>query len=210
MLHCYWQYTEASKNHPQTSLLKNQTILPIKLGQFSAAAPNPSISMSQPIQVTEPAMAPIAHEPNSATSNSIAETLEPIEVTKTSKVLSEINVPNESNALSEPSAETEPRTATDITSTSVQVSKPTVSSTKPSVEALNPNAEILQPVETPEPGSNTAGLSDALTDSNTPIQEPNSTALDSIVETHTSIVATEPDERQENSVSTPEPKEEKQ
>ncbi|XP_060856564.1 uncharacterized protein LOC132934297 [Metopolophium dirhodum] len=210
MLHCYWQYTEATKNHSQT-WLQNQTILPIKLGQSSAAALNPSISISEPIQVTEPAMDPVAHEPNAAASNSIAETLEPIEVTKTSQVLTEPNVTIlEPNAVSEPSAETEPTTATEITSISVPVSKPTLSSTELSVRAQNGIAEIQKPIETPEPGAN-AELSGALTDSITPIQEPNSAAVDSIVETHQPIAATEPDEiNQEYSVSTPEPKEEKQ
>jgi len=212
MLHCYWQYTEATKNHSQTSWLQNQTILPIKLGQSSAAALNPSISMSEPIQVTEPAMDPVAHEPNAALSNSIAETLEPIEVSKTSQVLTEPNVTVlEPNAVSEPSAETEPPTATEITNIIVPVSKPTLSSTELSVGAQNAIAEIQQPIETPEPGANAAELSGALTDSITPIQEPNSAAVDSIVETHKPIAATEPDEiNQEYSVSTPEPKEEKQ
>jgi len=212
MLHCYWQYTEATKNHLQTSWLQNQTILPIKLGQSSAAALNPSISMSEPIQVTEPAMDPVAHEPNAALSNSIVETLEPIEVSKTSQVLTEPNVTVlEPNAVSEPSAETEPPTATEITNIIVPVSKPTLSSTELSVGAQNAIAEIQQPIEMPEPGANAAELSGALTDSITPIQEPNSAAVDSIVETHKPIAATEPDEiNQEYSVSTPEPKEEKQ
>ncbi|XP_003241082.1 uncharacterized protein LOC100570742 [Acyrthosiphon pisum] len=212
MLHCYWQYTEATKNHSQTSWLKNETILPIKLEQSSAEALNPSISMSQPIQETAPAMDPVAHEPNAAASNSIAETLEPIEVTKTSQVLTEPNVTIlEPNVVSEPSAETEPTTATEVTSISVPVSKPTLSSTEPSVGAQNAIAEIQESIETPEPGENAAELSGALTDSITPIQEPNSAALDSIVETHIPIASTEPDERiQEHSVSTPESKEEKQ
>jgi len=225
MLHCYWQYTEATKNHSQTSWLKNQTILPIKLGQFSAAALNPSVSMSQPIQVTEPAIDPIAHEPNAATSNSITETLEPIEVTKTSKVLTEFNSTIiEPNAVSEPNAGTEPSTATEITSTSVPVPKPTLLLTEPNVVALNSNAEP-QPIETSEPEANAAEQSDAFTDSIIPIQEPNSTELALTVETHKSIAATEPDENtpehnvtlmepserlQDHSVSTPEPKEKKQ
>lgn len=201
MLHCYWQYTEATKNISQTSWLKNQTILPIKLGQSSAAAVNP----------TEPAMDdPVAHEPNVAASNSIAETLEPIEMTKTSQVLTEPNVTIlEPNAVSEPSVETEPTKATEITSNSVPVSEPTLSSTEPSAGTQNAIAEILQPTETPEPLENAAELSGA--DSITPIQEPNSAALDSIVETHNPVSETETDERnQEYSVSTPETKEEKQ
>jgi len=223
MLHCYWQYTEATQNHSQTSWLKNQTIIPIKLGQFSATSLNPSIAMSQPIQVTEPATD--SHEPNSSASNSIVETLEPIEVTKTSKVLTELNV-----TILEPNgnAETEPNTATEI---SVPVTKPTLSSTEPSVGALNSNAEIRQPREITEPGANSTELSDALTDHSTPIQKPNSAMVESIGETHEFIEAmepgpesepdkntpennvtlTEPNERlQEYSMSTSEPKEEKQ
>jgi len=195
MLHCYWQYTEATKNNSQISWLKNQTILPTKLEQSSAAALNPSTSKSQPIQVTEPAMDPVAHEPNAATSNSIAETLEPFEVTETSQVLTEPNVTIlEPNTVSEPSAEIKPTTATE-----------------PSVGAQNAIAEIHPPIETPEPGANAADLSGTLTDSIAPIQEPNSAELDSIVDTQNPIAVTEPDEsNQEYSVSTPEPKEEKQ
>lgn len=225
MLHCYWQYTEATKNHSQTSWLKSKMILPIKLGQFSSAALNPSVSMSQPIQVTEPAINPIAHEPNAATSNSITETLEPIEETKTSKVLTQLNATIlEPNAVSEPNAGTEPSTATEITSTVVPVSKPKLSSTETNVEAFNSNAEP-QSIETPEPVANATEQSDAFTDSITPIQEPNSAELAFIEETHKSIAATEPDENtpehnvtltepserlQEYSVSTAESKEKKQ
>jgi len=90
MLHCYWQYTEATKNQPQTSWLKPQTILPIELGQFSGTAINPSISISQPIQVTEPSADPIAHEPNATAPNSNLETQDPRAETK-SNISTEIN-----------------------------------------------------------------------------------------------------------------------
>lgn len=187
MLHCYWQYTEATKNQPQT-------IVPIKLGENSAETLNPSIAKSPPIQATEPVTDPIAPEPNAA-SESIVET---------------------------PEAKIESSTAIEE---GVAVSKPTLLSIEPSVGAPNSTSEMLQPIETTGPGANATEPNDSLTI--TPIPEPNSTAIDSVVETQKSITSmeprldSEPDEnapepnvilaepiesQQEYSVSTPEPK----
>jgi len=194
MLHCYWQYTEATKNHPQTSWLKPQAILPIELGQFSGAALNPSISKPQLIQVTEPSVDLIAHEPNATTPNSTVETQEPRAEPKSS-------IPTE---------------------ISVTVSKQTFSSTESSVGALHSIAEIRQPIETTEPDVNATALNiqetySAALDNTVETQE--STAVmetmpksepDENASEHNATLTEPIESLQEYSTSTLEPKEEKE
>jgi len=195
MLHCYWQYTEATKTQPQTSWLKKQMILPVKLGQSSAGALNPSVSMPQSIQTTEPDAAinstVLIQESNTESQNSSAETPEPNEVTETSKALTELNVTTpEPNVVSEhgadikPSVDIEPSTAADL---SVEVLKHTVSSTEPNEEELNSIVATPEPIEITEPVENSTDLSDTLANLNTPMQGSNSAALNSVSETQKSI-----------------------
>ncbi|XP_025203377.1 uncharacterized protein LOC112600399 [Melanaphis sacchari] len=180
MLHCYWQYTEAAKIQPQTSWLKNQTILPIKLGRFGAAGvQNPSVSIPQNVQTTEPDSAMkstvLMQESNAVAQNSITETSEV--TTKSSQALTKLNVTiPEENVVSEPTANIESSETAEL---SVAVSKPTVSSTEPNEEALNSIVVTPEPIETTEPGENATELNDALADFISPVQESNSAVLDS-------------------------------
>lgn len=195
MLHCYWQYTEATKTQPQTSWLKKQTILPVKLGQSSEGTLNPSVSIPQPIQTNGPDAAinstVIIQESNTESQNSSVEISKPNEVTETSQALTELNVTTpEPNVVSEhgadikPSVDIEPSAATEL---SVEVLKPTVLSTEPNEEELNSIAATPEPIEITEPDENSTELSNTLADLITPMQESNSTALNSVSETQKSI-----------------------
>ncbi|XP_026819323.1 uncharacterized protein LOC113557990 [Rhopalosiphum maidis] len=217
MLHCYWQYTEATKIQPQTSWLKNQTILPFKLGQFGAGALTPSVSVPRSIQTTEPDAAmsstTLKQETNVAVQNSNVETPELNEVTEPSQPLTKLNVTMpEANVASEPSAAIELKTPDSIETTelSAAVSKPTVSSTEPNEEALNSIEQTLDVIETKEPDENFTEHTDALVDLIAPLQESNSVTLDPNSQTQKSIVAmeskqiSEPDKKapKENVIST--------
>lgn len=168
MLHCYWQYTEATKNQPQT-WLKNPMILPNKLGKYNAPALNPGIVM--PIESVRPdaAMDSITpmQEPNAVAPDSIVETPQHIEVTGSSRKLSKpsVTIPEQS-AVPAPSEDTEPRSTTEL---SVAVS--------------------LQPIEEVELDENTSELIDELMDTITHMQESNSTLLDTIVDPQKSSLA---------------------
>ncbi|KAE9524223.1 hypothetical protein AGLY_015262, partial [Aphis glycines] len=195
MLHCYWQYTEATKTQPQTSWLKKQMILPVKLGQSSVGALNPSVSMPQSIQTTEPDAAinstVLIQESNTESQNSSAETPEPNEVTETRQALTELNVTTpESNVVSEHGADIklsvdiEPSTAADL---SVEVLKHTVSSTEPNEEELNSIVATPEPIEITEPVENSTDRSNTLANLNTPMQGSNSAELNSVSDTQKSI-----------------------
>lgn len=195
MLHCYWQYTEATKTQPQTSWLKKQTILPVKLGQSSAGALNPSVSMPQSIQTTGPDAAinstVLIQESNTESQNSSAETPEPNEVTETSQALTKFNVTtpepiegSEHGADIKPSVDIEPSAATEL---NVEVLKHTESSTEPNEEELNSIVTKPEPIEITESVENSTEPSNTLADLITPIQESNSETLNSVSETQKSI-----------------------
>lgn len=173
MLHCYWQYTEETKDLLQTPLLKNKTLLPVK-----------------PIEVTETGATidPIAPMPEqiSETPNNIVETTELTEMTETTKKLIEpIATITEPSTAPERSGETEPSAVTDLI---VPTSKPMLQSTELSAGELNSNLATLEPIEVTE-HDNSIELGDALTDSITPIHAPDLAVLDSVVETQTPIIA---------------------